>query len=414
MTSSQTDRVNAASNSVAYKAPCRVATTANITLSGEQTIDAIAVVTGDRVLVKNQNTTTENGIYVCDTGTWTRAPDADGSGDVVNGTTVRINLGTTNGGTWYYCSTTGAIVMGTSANAWTVTNQGTSLSIPLPLAQGGTAGASAISGLASLGVIQVTAEGGTANAQTGTVDALVTAFRADQLFIHTPSVNNAGATTITYTPSGGVALAAKNVFAGGAACVGGEMVLGVPLLLHYDGVQLNIIGSAPFVDSRPLVVGSADQTKKVRLEVDGLTAGNTRVVTVPDRNITIGDLSPIISSLGSDVSLSNTGTFFDGPTIAQGTVGVWFVSGKVTLQSGGVGVDGMQAKLWDGTTVIDSARSDAPGANLFTTISLSGFITSPVGNLRISVKDISTTAGAIKFNASGLSKDSTITAIRVG
>lgn len=57
------------------KGAVRVATTANITLSGTQTIDGVAVIAGDRVLVKDQTATSQNGIYVVAAGAWSRAPD---------------------------------------------------------------------------------------------------------------------------------------------------------------------------------------------------------------------------------------------------------------------------------------------------------------------------------------------------
>ena len=58
---------------ISWKAPARAATTANITLSGPQTIDTVSVIAGDTVLVKNQTNTAENGIYTVQTGAWTYA-----------------------------------------------------------------------------------------------------------------------------------------------------------------------------------------------------------------------------------------------------------------------------------------------------------------------------------------------------
>lgn len=90
MTSLTTSRIEGTQSSVAVKAPCRVATTANITLSGLQTIDGTTVVADDRVLVKDQTTASENGIYLASSGTWERAPDFDGARDAVQGTLVSV------------------------------------------------------------------------------------------------------------------------------------------------------------------------------------------------------------------------------------------------------------------------------------------------------------------------------------
>lgn len=121
--------------------------------------------------------------------------------------------------------------------------------------------------------------------------------------------------------------------------------------------------------------------------------------------------TPITASLGADVNLSNTSNYFDGPSIAQGTVGTWFVSGTVTLIGAATG-DIFYAKLWDGTTVIASAMLQTASAN-GGSIALSGYIASPAANLRISVRDISNVTGKIVFNQSGNSKDSTISAFRI-
>ena len=113
MTSVTSDRRQGLNSGAAVKVPCDAATTANITLSGEQTIDGVACVTGDRVLVKDQTDSSENGIYVVDTGTWDRARDWDGSYDIVTGTFMYVTAGSANRGYWYV-STTGTIVVGTT------------------------------------------------------------------------------------------------------------------------------------------------------------------------------------------------------------------------------------------------------------------------------------------------------------
>jgi len=115
MTSVTTDRRQGVSASAAVKVACKAGTTGNITLSGEQTIDGVAVVTNDRVLVKDQTDGIENGIYDVDTSTWTRSPDWDGAIDVVEGTIVPINNGTINSGNMYKVSTSGTIIPGTTS-----------------------------------------------------------------------------------------------------------------------------------------------------------------------------------------------------------------------------------------------------------------------------------------------------------
>jgi hypothetical protein len=83
-----TDRRYGVLSGVAAKAPCRTATTAPITLSGLQSVNGVTVAEDDRVLVKDQSDSTENGIYVASSGNWTRAADFDSGDDVVNGTHV--------------------------------------------------------------------------------------------------------------------------------------------------------------------------------------------------------------------------------------------------------------------------------------------------------------------------------------
>lgn len=98
-----------------YKASARVATTANITLSGTQTIDGVSVIAGDRVLVKNQSSGADNGIYVCASGAWSRAADADSSAEVTAGMMIPVAEGTSNADTFWLLTTNDPITLGSTA-----------------------------------------------------------------------------------------------------------------------------------------------------------------------------------------------------------------------------------------------------------------------------------------------------------
>ncbi len=129
-------------------------------------------------------------------------------------------------------------------------------------------------------------------------------------------------------------------------------------------------------------------------------------------NCTGAVLTRFTNVLGADVALNNVTLFFDGPSVAQGTSGTWFVTGTVTCVDTAAGA-AFIAKLWDGTTVVASTVINNTAANVRAICSLSGVITNPAANLKISVQGSATT-GFIKFNSSGLSKDSNITAVRIG
>jgi hypothetical protein len=97
------------------KIPCRVATTGNITLSSTQTIDGVAVVAGDRVLVWQQSTSANNGIYIVAAGSWTRAVDMSLDDDVFTGLGVYVNSGTTHSGKNFVVTTSNPITLGTTS-----------------------------------------------------------------------------------------------------------------------------------------------------------------------------------------------------------------------------------------------------------------------------------------------------------
>lgn len=88
------------------KGSVRAATTGNITLSGTQTVDGVALSVGDRVLVKDQTNQAQNGIYVVAAGGWTRATDADSWTELVSAYTFveAAAANNTNANTGWVCT----------------------------------------------------------------------------------------------------------------------------------------------------------------------------------------------------------------------------------------------------------------------------------------------------------------------
>lgn len=116
------------------KQPVRAAGTANVTLTAPgSTIDGVALSSGDRLLLKNQSTGSQNGIYVW-TGaasTLTRATDAAADSDFVFSFLVGVREGTVNAGTYWTFTQSAAFTTGTTTATF---------------AQVGAAGAGEISG----------------------------------------------------------------------------------------------------------------------------------------------------------------------------------------------------------------------------------------------------------------------------
>lgn len=102
-------------NGLDWKESVRAVALSNITLSGTQTIDGVALISGDRVLVAGQTTGQDNGIYVVAAGAWTRATDADVSAEVTAGLAVFVEEGTVYEDTGWVLTTNNPITLGTTA-----------------------------------------------------------------------------------------------------------------------------------------------------------------------------------------------------------------------------------------------------------------------------------------------------------
>ncbi|MHB8392315.1 MAG: hypothetical protein ACYDBH_22505 [Acidobacteriaceae bacterium] len=207
------------------------------------------------------------------------------------------------------------------------------------------------------------------NAITGTPQVTPTVYVAGQRFSGLAAATNTGAVTLD------VGLGPGAVQVNGAACTGGEIVAS----RYFEVVVSSVSGGTPTFQ---LVVSS--------------------FAPVGQR---------YTNSLSADVSLSNVSNFFDGPSVAQGTQGTWFASGTVTLLDS-AGAANFDVKLWDATSNIASAYTSA-GSGLVVCVSLSGIISSPAANIRISVRDVTSTSGVIKWNVSSQGADSTLSVFRI-
>jgi Repeat of unknown function (DUF5907) len=100
------------------KASVKAASTVNLTLSGAQTVDGVALIAGDRCLVKDQSSPATNGIYIVASGAWTRAPDMDVWGEIPSAFTW-VEQGTTQADTGWVSTADQGGTLNTTAITWT-------------------------------------------------------------------------------------------------------------------------------------------------------------------------------------------------------------------------------------------------------------------------------------------------------
>lgn len=155
-------------------------------------------------------------------------------------------------------------------------------------------------------------------------------------------------------------------------------------------------------------ISSAGSVSSIAGNTGAFTLGAGLTNLVNDLRVS---LSTLTNTLGADVALSSTGSYFAGPTVAQGSTGTWIAIGSVVCQDSTAQT--FYAKLWDGTTVAASGAESTGVANGNACFTLVGVFTSPAGNIRIDCREPFATTGSMKFNSSGNSKDCTLTVIRI-
>lgn len=152
-----------------WKDSARAASTGNVNIaSAPANIDGVALAANDRVLLKDQTTPSENGVYVFAAAATplTRAADADTSAEVTPGLSLAIEEGTANADTVWMISTNGPINLGvtglsftqinttvTAGTGLTKTGNVVALDTPVTVANGGTGGGSAATARSNLGAV---------------------------------------------------------------------------------------------------------------------------------------------------------------------------------------------------------------------------------------------------------------------
>ena len=199
------------------------------------------------------------------------------------------------------------------------------------------------------------------NTITATAAISMTAYATGQQFCFVPAANNTGATTLNLNSIG-----AKNVFARGAACAGGEIVSGCPVLVEYDGTQFNILASAgliyPFGSSLTKQLTKAP-TRQVFTSGSGTYTTPTGATRVYVRMIGAGGGGGGSGS-GSQTSGGAGGdTTFSTLTAAGGSGGFASTLGSTVGATGGAGTNGDVNITGASGGAAAASASTVPGAS---------------------------------------------------
>jgi len=337
---------------LSWKQPVVTATSANITLSGLQTINAVTLIAGDRVLVKDQTTVSQNGIYVASATAWTYAVGADDWNEYV-GAIVFIASGSLNGTAWY-CTAQPGGTLGVTAMYWSNFSVASSYTAGTGLTLTGTifsitntgVSAATYGSATSVPVIAINAQGQATSVTNTTITPAVSSITGlgagVASWLATPSSANLAVAVTDATGSGSL------VFANSPTLV--TPALGTPasgVMSNVTGLSLTtgVTGTLPIgnggtgLTSTP-ANGALDIGNGTGFTRANLTAGTAIGITNASGSITIENtgVTSIVAGTGISISgatgavtVSNTATqVYPSAGIANSTGTAWGTSYTTT------------------------------------------------------------------------------------
>ena len=326
------------------KAACSSGTTVNITLSGLQTIDGYSVTAGQRVLVKNQTASAENGIYVASASAWTRATDMDVWAEVPGAYTVLLNGGQSNTGwvctatatgtigvtamPWVQFSGTGTYFAGTgltlASNTFSITNTGVTAASVGSASKTLTATVNAQGQLTALADTNIAI--GATQITSGTIDtARISGSYTGITGVGTLTAGtwNAGTIGVVYGGTGAATLTGYVKGSGTAALTASSTI---------PSSDITGLGTMSIQDANAVAItgGSAALTTLKTLGLTGYLYGNDTSAVTASTSIPTSALS------GNFVSTFSAGT--TGLTPSSNTTGAVTLAGTLNVANGGTGV----------------------------------------------------------------------------
>jgi len=327
-------------NGLDIKGSVRVATTAAGTLASSfengDTVDGVTLATGDRILIKDQSTASENGVYTVNaSGSPTRAADADASAEVTGGFTVWVNEGTANGDTQWTLTTNDPITLGTTGLTFSQTDAG-AVTVDASLTKSGKQlGRAALTG-------DVTASAGS-NATT-IANGAVSLAKMANLAANSVIANNTGSSA---TPTA-LGLTA-------AATASTAMLRDTNANTKANSVAVGVTTTATAAGTTTLTVAST--------QFQQFTGTTTQTVVLPDATTLVTGQTYIIANKSTGAVQVNAN---GGGGIVSVTAGDWAIITLIT--------NGSAAGTWDSHLALSSTSAGLTSSNFVTRETPSGTV----------------------------------------